>query len=352
MSDVTLRELAESLGIGKSTVQRALAGEGLVKSSTRERVLSKAKACGYRHDAYFAALSAKRRRGKRGAESGLLLHYLQEGKQADRWMIGVDLEKQLRDAGVGMGFEVERVELPGRGRAARWPEILWQRGSAGLLLGHVSAEMRQALVGFGKLPVLCCQRQDGVPFHTVRFAVNESMRLAWRRLRAIGAKRIGCAVMCHEPELDDDRDRWGAAMALTREAGNKGRPVEPLRAHISDDAAYVAWLKREQPDGVIGFRPGQWFVHQEAGFGAVPFVTLHASDSPELRHIPGVRERRDVLAREILVRMDSMIRHREIGVSAAAVHVVITPEWWDGSATGHADNAADLRCHRSSAPFS
>lgn len=326
--------MAARLGMGKSTVQRALAGEGLVKPATRERVLAEAKACGYRHDAYFAALSAKRRRGNRGTESGLLLHYFHGGKQANGRSIGIDLEEQLRDAGVGMGFEVEQAELPRGSQAERWPEILWQRGSSGFLLGHVSGELRQALVAFGNVPVLCCQRQDGMPFHTVRFAVNESMRMAWRRLWALGARRIGCAVMRHDLELDDDRDRWGAAMALLLEAGSRGRPVEPLQAPIFDDAAYVAWLKRERPDGVIGFRPGQWFVHQEAGFGAVPFVTLHASDSEELRHIPGVRERSDVLVREILVRMDSMIRHREIGEPAAAVHSVITPEWWDGGAEG------------------
>jgi hypothetical protein len=190
--------------------------------------------------------------------------------------------------------------------------------------------MRQAIMDFDKVPVLCCQRQDNVPFHTIRFAVNDAMRMVWRKLWEQGARRIGCAVLRHEPELNDDKDRYGAALALLAAHPVQGGSVPPLRCHIHDDAAYVAWLRKEKPEGVLCFRPGLWFTHQEAGFGSVPFVTLHAAKSPEVRHIPGVLERLDVLVQELLIRMESMIRHGDIGTSTIPVHSVISPEWWEG----------------------
>lgn len=44
---VTLRDIAEALGISVTTVSRALTGQGRVSSETRERVIAKALEMGY-----------------------------------------------------------------------------------------------------------------------------------------------------------------------------------------------------------------------------------------------------------------------------------------------------------------
>ncbi len=329
MAQVTLRDLADRLGVGKSTVQRALAGSTLINERTRKRVLAEAEACGYRHDAYFAALSAKRLRAKGSEGTGLLLHYLHHKEKSGK-DIGFNLGQRLAKVGENMGFEVRTTERPEPGLAAKLPELLWRQGSSGIFLGHVGPELRQAVADFRKLPILCCQRLDGLPYHTVRFAVNESVRMAWNYLWDRGARRIGCAIQRHEAELDDDTDRLGAAEALLRTRADRGARVPPLTCPIFDDAAYVAWLRAERPDAVMAFRAGLWFTHREAGFGSVPFVTLNAIDTPESRHIPGVRGQVDVLVRELLIRMDSMVRHGDVGVPKLPVHSVISPEWWEG----------------------
>ena len=74
MSDsVTLRDLAKHLGLGKSTVQRALSGHPSIKPVTRQKVIAAATKMGYRPDPFFSIVGSQKRKSR---SNGLPVAYL------------------------------------------------------------------------------------------------------------------------------------------------------------------------------------------------------------------------------------------------------------------------------------
>ena len=328
MGTMTLRALAKQLGLGKSTVQRALAGSARVSKATRERVEQAAREAGFERDVYFSALSAKRRKA---GKIRMPLHYFPAGRVSSGLPMGLDLHKQLAASGLEMGYEVIKVVFSEFPKLEAIPRILYQRGSRGLIVGMADLRLHEPLRKFGKLPVVCCQRQEGLPFHSARFGVADRMRMCWSKLWDAGYRRIGCAIMQHDLLINDDRDRLGTALELNEEHLPKAKQVPPLTSGMGDSDTFRQWLEDHRPDAVVGFSHVIWYWMRDAGFGDLPFVCLHARSAGDSRHTPGALQPKELLAREVLRQMDSLIRHGEIGVPAVPVHVVIPPVWHDGA---------------------
>ena len=60
----TIRQIAENLGLGKSTVQRALTGQPGISEATRRRVSAAAEKMDYRPDPLYSMLGSQSRRGR------------------------------------------------------------------------------------------------------------------------------------------------------------------------------------------------------------------------------------------------------------------------------------------------
>lgn len=326
----TMGQLAASLGVSKTTIHRALTGATRISPGTRQRILAAARAAGYHRDPYFSALSSLRQ--KRTSQTTLPIHYLRGSPIDPEFTLGLDMFPFLQPAGRDFGFEVGRVNLPDYPRFKTLPRILYQRGCRGLVLEQVDPVLHGTLLGFSKVPVVCCQRQENLPFHTVRFGAADRVRLCWRKLREAGYRRIGCAVVLHDPPNRDDQDRLGAAFVLMQELDEKDR-IPPLTTAVRggfNSEAYVAWLERHRPDAVIANGVGPSWQHKHLSFPAPAFTCLHASDSANTRRIPGAFGSLDQLAVETLHVLDRLIRHGETGLPASPVDIVIPPCWHEG----------------------
>lgn len=321
-SSPTLRQLAAALGLSKSTVQRALDGTIGILPETRERVLAAAKTLGYRRDPFFAALAARKK--KRG-HADFPIHYLHGSPINPTFRRGIDFFPELQREGRRFGFDLQKVNLLEYPRWASLPRILWQRGSRGFILEMPDPVIHDALKSFGHLPMVCCERQEGLDFHTVRFGVTDRVRLCWAKLCEAGYRRIGIAPFLHDPPLHDDLDRLGAALTLLRREGGENT-IPPLEVSlIGDPAPYLAWLERWRPDAVISARPGMIWQHRPDGFAPRAFVALHASD-----RIPGTAGDYTLFANEVLHVLDRLVRHGETGRPASPVSVVVPPIWKEG----------------------
>lgn len=335
MSKATLRDLATHLQLGKSTVQRALAGSARVSPQTRQRVHKAAEELGYRHDLYFAALSARRRTRNNGS---ILVHYLYNSAttQGARSTVVGFFQTWAKE----MGIEVELVDLESYSKVETIPRILLQRGSQGFIVGHCNRELLPALhEAYDKVPIICCQRQVDLPFHTVRFSVAECVRMCWKHLWDAGYRRIGCAVMkhprcpivSHNPAHIDDLDRLGAAVALMADHLSEDEQIPPLRAHLHDVDAYAPWLKEHKPDAVVGFFPEHVDRICDEQGRPIPFVALHAGHNPLYAHVPGSHTSGSMLVREALRQMSSLIRHGNGGVPEQIFHFLVEPTWHHGA---------------------
>lgn len=339
----TMGRLAASLGVSKTTIHRALTGAPRISPETRQRVLAAARAAGYHRDPFFSALSSLRK--KQVGRTTLPIHYLRGSPINPEFTRGIDMFPALQSAGRDFGFDVNRVNLSDYPKFKTLPRILYQRGCRGLVLEQVDPVLHETLLGFKKVPVVCCQRQEGLPFHTVRFGAADRVRLCWRKLREAGYRRIGCAVVLHDPPNRDDQDRLGAAFVLAQGLEEKDRvpPLATVMRGSLNPETYVAWLDRHRPDAVITSSIGASLLHRSLPFPPPVLACLHASADSRFPRIPGASGSLEQLAVEALHVLDRLIRHGETGLPANPVDIVIPPLWHEGDGIPSAPRASRKR---------
>lgn len=330
MGEITITELARALGLGKSTVQRVLSGAGKVSEETRERVLEKAKEMGYKRNLYFAALASQR---KRGNSAKPLVHYVNRNlPRSDPGSMGLREADYLKEYATKAGLEFKVVDPAEEPHPKQLPKILWHQGTAGVLLGNCGEEFMEGLDALAGVPVLNLMTTNALPYNRVGFDVAKAVHMCWQKLREHGYRRIGCAVMRHFPENNDDRLRYGAALVAVAEDGDTKEPVPPLFVHLAatGEPKMVEWLKQHKPEAVIGFGTGGFWICREVLGKGVPYVALHAGMRPESSFVPGVRQPLPVHAENSIRVIDTMIRHADCGVPSNRYSLLIDPMWHDG----------------------
>ena len=132
-SSPTLGHLAEVLGMGKSTVQRALTGDPGCSSTTRARVVEMAAKLGYRPDPVFATMGSRRRRKP---VDEVPLAYLESYGPGEMRAGGLYFEPAKRRADQ-LGYRLEPINLQTwEGGKDVW-KVLYARGFAGVILGSM-----------------------------------------------------------------------------------------------------------------------------------------------------------------------------------------------------------------------
>lgn len=320
-SSPTIREIAAKLGIGKSTVQRALSGQGNITPATRDHILAAAKKLNYHPDPLF--LARQRTRTRREPLEIAYIHHPDA-------RAGIPLFAAISDIAKSLGYRVQRINPVELSSGARLMDVLYHRGHVGVIIGPVRASMHAVILNNTHLPVVCCGRIDELPLHTVRPDITDSINVAWRRMVQAGYRRIGPAVCMHVPPVKDDLERFGAVMACQQDMPVRHR-IPPLKTGLRDSDALVAWFRRYQPDAVLGFAVAQYHMLKDAGVDMrrIGFASLHVdriADAP----ICGMNEALGKMADEAVHMLDQLIRRRSVGIPEEPLHLLIPSRWIDG----------------------
>ena len=253
----TLRTLARSLGLSRTTVSDALRGSPRVKVDTVQRVREAAKAAGYERNPLTGAVMSLLRRSRGQQFRGVLAAI--EMVEPDRTPQAVRYNETLL-AGIAeranhLGFKVERFEIGPQGvRLNRLDTILHTRGIQGLVVLPAS--------GFPDLSSLSWHRYTAVyadyfidhpPLHCVCSDHYRSMVGLLNELHARGYRRPGLFMQI---SLDERLQfRWeGAFLALQKYLPDiTGVPVLRLARITRPD--FEAWFKKYNPDVVLGHFP-------------------------------------------------------------------------------------------------
>ncbi len=344
---MNIRQLAEHLKLGKSTVQRALSGHPGISESTRARVQMAATELGYHPDALFSILGSQSRRTRSNSLSIAYLGHAPSRVIKERRGVSSFSFAELR--GKELGYNVELVNIEGLGAGKRLMDVLFHRGFVGVLLGVTRPEDHDAILANKDLSVVCCGRIDPLPLHTVQCDVTEDTRCVWKKLLAAGYRRIGPAICSHNPILEDDSDRYGTVLACQAQTLEPKDRVPPLLAPVYDTQALLEWFHREKPEAVLGFSNGQYYKLRDEGgvdMSRIAYATTHTSTSEYDAKIAGTIEPCESIAREAMNLMDQLVRHRSIGVPNQPLHVLLPGQWQDGASLR---NKSDLPLAGSSA---
>ncbi|MDF3059163.1 MAG: LacI family transcriptional regulator [Rariglobus sp.] len=332
---LTLFDIAKKLGVGKSTVQRALSNDPRCNKKTAEHVKAMAEKLGYRPDPVFAAMGSRR---TRRTGEGISIAYLVDHGKKEAERTGVVITDMLAARAVQLGYKIELINLATWDSPRRLWNILYARGFAGVLVGSLRGGHRELLLANDRFPVVCVGRGDQLPFNTVRPAMLSAVREAWDCMTARGYRRIGAAILQHAPMVEDDFSRLSGVLGCQALMGGNGADaIPPLLDHLNGPSTLSEWVRKHRPDAVLAFHAGQYYTLRSAGF-KIPrdmgFACLHNNllhpEVTDREMIAGVSQNFPVVARSAVNLLDQMIRHGERGVPADPITITVQSCWSDG----------------------
>ncbi|MDX2109573.1 MAG: LacI family DNA-binding transcriptional regulator [Verrucomicrobiota bacterium] len=339
MPRITLKQVAERAGISVAAVSQALRSTGNVSDKTRHRVRQIADEMGYIPNPILASLGAQHFRT--GTESVLIPMTLilpAIGPFPNMLKSEYDSMVALHGAYARkLGYALHGLSQSQVTDWALLARTLYHRGVSGVVLvprvgrlPNLSDEWnRFALVVVGNNPVY---RR----FHPVYVDHYDLIHRAWQEAKALGYKRIGWAIMRHEPEVHDDTVRRAAAEACVAAMPAHQRVPVLWDFEINDRESVLAWYRQYKPEVVIGFHIGLAWGLLDHGICIpkdVAFINLHnlnPRDTINGLSIAGMTEMDHQLIPFAIDHMDQLIRHRMYGFNSLPRKVLLNADWEHG----------------------
>jgi LacI family transcriptional regulator len=333
MSAPTLRSLARTLGVSRTTISEALRGSPRVRPATAERIRAAAEAVGYHHNPLAGAIMSELRRSRGELFRGVLA--IVGVEEPDRPAYAARFYDELirgataRAAELGFKvecFTVDETDLPLR----RLNHILQSRGIRGVMLMPTWRDPDFLKLDWSRYagvymdyyierPALLCISSDHF----------RSMMMALQKLHELGYRRPGVTLLRHQDERL--HHRWEGAYLAFQRHHPAPNPVPPLIADTIDAKTFSAWFQRHNPDVVLGHfvESIDWMkacgarVPQTHGFFCLNLV--HA-DRPcagldQAPHLIGVR------AAELVI---AQLHRNERGVPPSYSLTTLPSSWVDG----------------------
>lgn len=264
MPSPTLRTLAKSLGLSRTTVSDALRGSPRVNAETMKRVREAAAAAGYTHNPLTGAVMSQLRRSRgqqfRGVIAAIEIVLPDRDALAVRYSAAV--RQGIHRRAGELGFKVEDFEVgPDHLRLSRLDDILHARGIQGLVILPAA--------GSPDFTELTWSRYTGVytdylmeypPLHCVCSDHYRSMVNLLQELHARGYRRPG---MFMEIPIDERLQfRWEGAYLAMQKYLPDIIEVPPLRSSPVTREQFEKWFKQHQPDVVLGHFPAarEWML--------------------------------------------------------------------------------------------
>lgn len=237
---MTIRDIADDLGVSQSTVSRALAGHPAISEETRARVAAAARRLDYR----------ERRPERAGPRRlvGVVVAALHN-------QFYVHLLDHLHDELLAAGYRMTLIidPLSERDEYSAF-EPLFHDQLDGILFATAASDPRLAgaLLETGLPVVLAVRAMDGLPFDTVEVDNRVAGREAVEHLLDLGHRRIGFVM--GPLETSTSRDRYAGALGALADRGLP--PPDALTSwgaytHATGYSALVSLMSRPDPPTAV-----------------------------------------------------------------------------------------------------
>ena len=249
----TLRTLAKSLGLSRTTISDALRGLPRVNQKTIERVRKAAEAAGYQRNPLTGEVMSQLRRSNgqmfRGVLAALEIINDPRAGHVERYNAAVLQGAMERAQQLGFNiehFDVSRDDL----RLPRIDSILHARGIRGVVVLPSSGFPDLSSMTWSRLTAVYADYFiDRPPLHCVCPDHYRSMIFAMQRLHARGYRQPGLVIEhSHDARL---QYRWEGAFLTIQTVLPGVRRVPPLRFNQLSRETFVKWFKKHEPDVVL-----------------------------------------------------------------------------------------------------
>ncbi len=249
----TVRSLAATLGLSRTTVSDALRGVPRVDPQTAERVIKAAKEAGYQRNPLAAALMSELRRSRGGTFRGVLAAV--DLDEPDRPAYGARYHRELivgaGDRAAELGFKLERFVVGQHDLSVhRLDSVLQSRGIHGVLLLPAWGEPDLSNLDWTRYAGVYTDYIIERPaMHAICSDHYRALLAALARLLALGYRRPGLVLHRHNDERL--QHRWAAAFHAFQVNHPEINAIAPLIVDNPNREEFVRWFKKSRPDVVI-----------------------------------------------------------------------------------------------------
>ncbi|MDD4102589.1 MAG: LacI family DNA-binding transcriptional regulator [Kiritimatiellae bacterium] len=335
---ITLRDIADRLGLSRMTVSLALRGDGRISDGTREKVKETALAMGYQPDPKIGELMAETARSRYEARGEVIAVMTSEPTRNGWRKFDPDNTFQVIAAHAAeYGYKTEAWWLADPDMPPeKVNNILWSRGIRGLIIPNISHACFMKFNGtlpiewqrFSVVDIGGGLRQPDM--YCVRHNHMNGMFTALDNLEALGYRRIG---LCLRSE-DDLRagHRWSAAYSVWRQLRGHVTKLMPLIEYEPTKQSVCRWIRKNRIEAVVGLRylpieEWGWRVPDDIGYAA-----LHLWGD-EVTGFSGIDQMNAQIAASAVDMLVMVLRKRHTGQPDHPMKWIFKGRWVHGSTT-------------------
>lgn len=334
----TMRDIAKLANVSSVTVSLALRKHASIPQSTRERIEGIARQIGYRPDPALSALMVYRRWAKPSGYQGTIA-WINTFRLHPEWAYGgLPFSLYLKGAQercTELGYQLEEFRLADLNMSfGRLSKILYSRNIQGLILPP--QEQHQAHISnlsfdWDRFSAIALGFTLARPqLHVVTNAQYRSARLAVRKLRSLGYRRIGCIIDEALNIRTDSNFLAGFLVEQDRFASDDRIPIFRMLNGPVPLSECRKWYDLHRPDAIFDLsnsadysqRLLQSYSHIKFGI-----ATVHRELLPELA---GIRQNSRLIGQVAVDEVVAMILSNKRGIPEIPKRILIEGSWEDG----------------------
>jgi DNA-binding LacI/PurR family transcriptional regulator len=328
---VSTHDLAREAGVHQTTVSRALRNDRGVSEEVRQRILKLAEKRGYLPDPMLSALvyhRTEKSAPKYQATLGWINNYRQPNQLLqDHPMYWEGAQTRAQ----ALGYKLEEFRLAD----CKWEtpvlsKILRARNIKGLLLAPQQRGRTHLKMDWENFSVVTLGFTLVHPqFHVVTTAQYRCGVLVMRSLRALGYRRIGCALTRNYDERTDHNFSASFLREQWRFHRNEAVPLYIGDAHESpkQERLFAKWYRKHRPDVIVTHYSAiaSWLEALNNGKKKCPLVYLGVN-AVELDKA-GIIQNESLVGRTAVETLVAMLHRNECGVPATPLRILVEGKW-------------------------
>lgn len=330
--NTTLQDIANALGIAKSTVSMALRNHREISDSLCQKVQKTAQDMGYRNNPLLSAHMANVRKAKAVNYRANLAFLYGWSKQnaLTQEPILAQIYNAARKSANERGFSLEPFWL---NDPEMTPEsclrILVSRGVHGIFVAPYEKAQALALDLSNFAAVTLGYSLHSPKIHRVCHDNYSAIWDAMERLSNKGKQRIGLAL-----EIDANTKafhQWLAGVNVFLQMNaSEVEPLKPLLSNKLNETDFIEWLRQETPDVVLATdaRVGKWLKQVETEFShEIGLVSLATTDFDYA--VSGIDHQFAQLADTAVELLANQVYHNQRGIPPQQKTVILPGRWLD-----------------------
>ncbi len=330
-SNISIRQIAQAVGLHPSTVSLALRNHPKIPLSTRARIKAAARAMGYRADP-LVATALSRVRSKAGPRSAEIIAFVTPLSRTAfaRHELNREMFRGASERAESLGWKLELFPMGEHGGEAGISRILSHRGIRSTLIGPLEKRASLALDWPQFAAAALGPSLADPALHQASNFQFRSAQKALERLFALGYRRFAFALDRH---LNERVERAYAAAVVDFERNNAKDGVECVMAeHNGEPTALERLCRKGKPQILLGsLWEEKWWKaartargHRGLAFASLDLRCTNGSIGGIFQNFPHI----GALGIDLIV---AQHLRNERGVPQYRKHLFIDGEWKDGA---------------------